>query len=430
MSNNLDVYAHLLKLLKTAVKVSTFLLLIIFSHVAHSQPQDPNCPDSDGDGYGWDGSATCFPFGLDPQTNQPAPQPNPQPTTPTNPGAVCIDSDGDGYGWDGSATCFPDGNPPGNTGNPGTTPVNNPTGGNSCPNVDSDAVRASLTKVFVSAGQSNAVGGNSDFDPSVDSANCSLRLYVWDDDARQWQLANLGDSNQQWINNSNRGEQGTKAGSNSNGLYHIGKHYANLFPNQVIGLIPTGTPGMPINYWLQNSFQIVNDIDAKVTRAIGSSRAVDMIWWMQGESDGNNDQNYQTSFDSLMQNIASRNWASFNATRVVASPIARNRGTCEFSNSGDINRFFEGLEGSNNILERCFGGTAGTVPINSNVHLRTCSHSAITNIGWDNTGNNGTRNSGIEQAFFDSPDIVHFNSSAFDEIGRRVVSAFRNNGCD
>ena len=43
------------------------------------------CVDSDGDGYGWNGTATC---------------------TPDNLPTACVDSDGDGYGWDGSATCL------------------------------------------------------------------------------------------------------------------------------------------------------------------------------------------------------------------------------------------------------------------------------------------------------------------------------------
>ncbi len=40
------------------------------------------CIDSDGDGYGWNGVETCF--------------------------VTCEDSDGDGYGWDGSQTCLVD----------------------------------------------------------------------------------------------------------------------------------------------------------------------------------------------------------------------------------------------------------------------------------------------------------------------------------
>ncbi len=51
------------------------------------------CVDSDGDGYGWNGYETCT--------------------------VICEDTDGDGYGWDGTATCLVDyslGIPKGNTG--------------------------------------------------------------------------------------------------------------------------------------------------------------------------------------------------------------------------------------------------------------------------------------------------------------------------
>ncbi len=47
------------------------------------------CVDTDGDGFGWDGTATCIPDNAD------------------NSSAMCVDTDGDGFGWNGSATCIP-----------------------------------------------------------------------------------------------------------------------------------------------------------------------------------------------------------------------------------------------------------------------------------------------------------------------------------
>ena len=60
----------------------------------------PICIDADGDGWGWDGSATCIPG----QTVEPVDTQDPNQTTE---GSVCVDADGDGWGWDGSATCIP-----------------------------------------------------------------------------------------------------------------------------------------------------------------------------------------------------------------------------------------------------------------------------------------------------------------------------------
>ena len=48
------------------------------------------CVDTDGDGFGWNGFATCIPDGM-----------------PTPVEQACIDTDGDGFGWNGTATCIP-----------------------------------------------------------------------------------------------------------------------------------------------------------------------------------------------------------------------------------------------------------------------------------------------------------------------------------
>ena len=53
------------------------------------------CIDTDGDGFGWNGFATCDPSeGAAPNDDQPIV-------------LQCIDTDGDGFGWDGFATCDP-----------------------------------------------------------------------------------------------------------------------------------------------------------------------------------------------------------------------------------------------------------------------------------------------------------------------------------
>ena len=60
----------------------------------------PPCIDTDGDGYGWDGTQSCRVDGFAP------PQ---APIFELGPSVgVCIDTDGDGYGWDGIQTCLID----------------------------------------------------------------------------------------------------------------------------------------------------------------------------------------------------------------------------------------------------------------------------------------------------------------------------------
>ena len=56
---------------------------------ADHQNNGSSCVDPDGDGWGWDGSASC--------------RVSEEPVIPSE--AVCIDTDGDGWGWDGTASC-------------------------------------------------------------------------------------------------------------------------------------------------------------------------------------------------------------------------------------------------------------------------------------------------------------------------------------
>ena len=52
--------------------------------------QGGQCVDTDGDGFGWNGTSTCTPG-----------------STQTGITGQCVDTDGDGFGWNGTATCTP-----------------------------------------------------------------------------------------------------------------------------------------------------------------------------------------------------------------------------------------------------------------------------------------------------------------------------------
>lgn len=58
----------------------------------NTSTDDAECLDPDGDGWGWDGTASCL-VGDTIDENQ-------------TDDAECIDTDGDGWGWDGSASCL------------------------------------------------------------------------------------------------------------------------------------------------------------------------------------------------------------------------------------------------------------------------------------------------------------------------------------
>ena len=70
--------------------VTTAGSVVIYYHELE-ETQSPVCIDTDGDGWGWDGSQTCVV------------EPTVQPVA-----GICIDSDGDGYGWNGVASCIPE----------------------------------------------------------------------------------------------------------------------------------------------------------------------------------------------------------------------------------------------------------------------------------------------------------------------------------
>ena len=59
------------------------------------------CIDTDGDGYGWNGSETCIPGQESTNGNNN--------TANNNSSDDCVDPDGDGFGWNGFETCIPGG---------------------------------------------------------------------------------------------------------------------------------------------------------------------------------------------------------------------------------------------------------------------------------------------------------------------------------
>ena len=64
------------------------------------QASENECIDEDGDGWGWNGTASCRPLSdtaisqMDAQVEQ------------VSDISSCVDTDGDGWGWDGNASCI------------------------------------------------------------------------------------------------------------------------------------------------------------------------------------------------------------------------------------------------------------------------------------------------------------------------------------
>lgn len=94
--NNSEVYIGVLA--ATDTNYSLVINTLQSADPIASQPIAGACIDSDGDGFGWDGTATCLVSASGDGTNEPI---SAQPIA-----GACIDSDGDGFGWDGTATCL------------------------------------------------------------------------------------------------------------------------------------------------------------------------------------------------------------------------------------------------------------------------------------------------------------------------------------
>lgn len=82
------------------------------SCTVNSQASTAACIDPDGDGWGWDGSASCQMSGATSESEN---------TTSTSNSAECIDNDGDGWGWGANGSCRADVGGSGSGSNPVVT---------------------------------------------------------------------------------------------------------------------------------------------------------------------------------------------------------------------------------------------------------------------------------------------------------------------
>ena len=250
--------------------------------VNNSQPSViTDCVDSDGDGFGWSESEgiTCIPSGS--QSSNPPPANNSQPSVITD----CVDSDGDGFGWSESqgVTCTEGLN------SASTTAVNTQFSPND------------ITDIILTAGQSNAVGQSTSFSSPRDDSH--PRVFVWTYD-QGWQLADL--RTQTWWSNNHPFKGGV---GQSHPGFHIAKSLAEK-TNSVIGLIATGSPGQSINFWDEGK-PAFPEIISRVNNALSAlshKSSLDMIWWMQGESDANASNYYREKFLNLISRFRQQRW--------------------------------------------------------------------------------------------------------------------------
>lgn len=285
------------------------------------------CVDSDGDGWGWNGTSSCIPGGS---TRALA-------TTGSNGSSgsgVCVDSDGDGWGWDGSASCLVSGSSQNLTRSLNAPePVTRSIGGSStqpghragdvgrCDRIENlinnnNDMTAHVTDVILTAGQSNAAGHKTEYRPDLYAEDqIDSRLLAWTSNNR-WEVADP--SSQTWdLENKQPFFQNRPKQSNNHPAFQIGKAILKKDPCRVVAIIATAATGEPINHWLHNINNHYVGIQSKVSqavRALPNKSTVDMIWWMQGEADEglatSSPGTYKTRLNQLINQFRSNSWFS------------------------------------------------------------------------------------------------------------------------
>jgi len=287
------------------------------------------CIDSDGDGWGWNGEESCRTNSIDIYSRASTSNSVSIDTDLDNVASAprdCMDYDGDGWGWDGVASCKILGAGSVVERSATTIPLSNSVNGTSNGNSTNDKasevpenchklesgdyhITELVTDVFLTAGQSNATGEHTTYDPvQYIKDKTNKRVLVWTDKKR-WEIADP--RNQTWHNGkfpSGKGQIFNHPG------FQIGRAIAELDECRVVAFVATAAAGMAIDHWRHDREGHYSQITNTVTEAINAlpvKHQVDMIWWMQGEAD--DDQIVSRYFYKLKDLIAkfrSESWFS------------------------------------------------------------------------------------------------------------------------
>lgn len=255
------------------------------------------CRDDDGDGWGWDGYRSCRMKNAD----SPA-------ITSKNSVDSCLDVDGDGWGWDGARTCVAD---EAGKQDPALSKVIDE---GQCQKIQSgDSPMSHLvTDVILTAGQSNAAGNKTVFDVNHPLDQINSRILAWTSEQR-WEVADP--TSQVW--DSNRFPKRPGQEGFNHPAFQIARSIVQHDGCRVVAIIASAASGEPISHWIDNVDSHFSSTSSKVTKALAAlpyKSKVDMIWWMQGESDNHpNVDTYYGQLKSLIGRYRSQAW--FDASR-------------------------------------------------------------------------------------------------------------------
>ena len=312
----------------------------------------------------------------------PVPSPSPQPTptttsvltTSTNSQTAqvitagpCIDSDNDGFGWNGVATCRV-GSAQSNqrttstsVANQATTPVSasSNTQSQTTPGIED------LTDLILVTGQSNAQGAESDVSLAVlDAPNNKVFAFT---DESGWQVADL---RQHWD-----GPNQVRHPGNNNLIFptntphnnfalHFGKSLVALDSRRVVGFVLATSPGAGIRQWRRGS-SFYNSLTNKALTALNASNktSFDGILWHQGETDflynGTADANatasekvapnyYPDELSRLINNLRQEPWFSTTTPVFICGETQKTS-----SNPAPVNRRLLALNNDNDRHTGC-----------------------------------------------------------------------------
>jgi len=166
-----------------------------------------------------------------------------------------------------------------------------------------------VTDVILTMGQSNAAARGSKFQPDLFPAKDRLdaRIVVWTQN-EGWKIANP--TNQIWEYDRFPARFWDPVNSSNSPGFQIARAIVDADPSRVVAFIPTSTPGRSIRYWRFGD-EPYDTIKQRVENALNqlpSKFNVDLIWWMQGESDAEPSDFYRRELAALIDSWRGEPW--------------------------------------------------------------------------------------------------------------------------
>jgi len=349
--------------------------ITVQSNDNHSLPLcEDSVSDPDGDGYGYENGTSCLTvttinndsFSINPADALAQPISTPTVTQVSDRNwPICnspySDNDGDGYGYENDATCVTE-----------SVVVQSQGGvGSVSGSIDTNELPNNLqrvTDVILTAGQSNAFANGTRFEPDIyPEDRIDDRILVWTQN-NGWKIANP--LTQIWEHDKFPARPWDPGTSSNSPGFQIARAIVNADPDRVVAFIPTSSPGQAIHHWRYGATPY-NTIKQRVENALNDiphKYQLDLIWWMQGESDANASDYYRNRLNELLNNWRSEPWYGADKYFIANETI-----------SFEVNQIFHELRNDDDPYTD-YSAAAGLPSIQPNgVHFNSSSYRIIGN---------------------------------------------------